>query len=106
MAFILSFSPPKNYRTDDVAILRSFVNCQLGLTLQKKKKKNNTNREENTNILFSTKKRRGRREKGLLFLIIKRHFAFHLQRQLKAQPTWKSITKRYLKSVTNPCAVN
>lgn len=48
MAFILSSHPhppppwkkkKKNCRTDDVAILRSFVNCQPGLTLQK------TNRE-------------------------------------------------------------
>lgn len=46
MAFILSPHPHpswknggKNCRTDDVAILRSFVNCQPGLTLQK------TNRE-------------------------------------------------------------
>lgn len=53
MAFILSFSPPqKNYRTDDVAILRSFVNCQPGLTLQKNK---NTNREV-ADIIFTEKK--------------------------------------------------
>lgn len=99
---------PKNYRTDDVAILRSFVNCQPPLTLQKNKQR------VLADIIFTRKKERKERkkkrqcetERALLFLVIKGRFAIHLKRPFKAQQTWKSIMERYLKSVTNPYAVN
>lgn len=71
--------------------------CQLSAWVDLAKKTTQKNKQGGAAIIFTEKgerlKRthRREREKRLLFWIIKRHFASHLQRQLKAQPTWKSI---------------
>ena len=87
----------KKYRTDDAAILRSFVNCQPELTLQK------TNREHGGSHRLLGEC--GGKERAVVFAN-KETFCLPFAAAVKSATNMEIHYGTLLKSVTNPCAVN